>query len=158
MKELAGLFTAAGCNDVQTFIQSGNVLFRVARRTASKLPEQIAAEIGARFHFQTQVILRTREELREVILENPFLKKGISADTLHTLFLADRPQSSAIAQLDPMRSPPDEFVVQGREIYLHLPNGVGKTKLTNSYFDSRLRTVSTGRNWRTVTKLFELMS
>src|SRR4051812_2315824 len=158
MKDLAALFTAAGCSDVQTFIQSGNVVFNVTRQPASKLPERIAADIAARFHFRTQVILRTREELREVILGNLFFKKGLSADTLHTLFLADQPNSSAIEQLDPKRSMPDEFIVQGREIYLYLPSGVGKTKLTNSYFDSRLRTVSTGRNWRTVTKLFELMT
>lgn len=158
MKDLAALFAAAGCSDVRTFIQSGNVAFNVTRQAASRVPKQIAAGIAARFHFQTQVILRTREELREVILGNPFLKKGLSADTLHVLFLADRAQSGGIEQLDPERSTPDEFIVQGREIYLHLPNGAGKTKLTNSYFDSRLRTVSTGRNWRTITKLFDLMS
>lgn len=157
MKDLAVLFTAAGCSDVATFIQSGNVIFNLAPRAASKLPELIAAAIAGRFHFQTQIILRTREEIRDVILGNPFLKKGIPADTLHALFLADRPPSGAIEQLDPNRSAPDEFIVQGREIYLNLPNGVGKTKLTNSYFDSKLRTVSTGRNWRTVTKLLDLM-
>jgi uncharacterized protein (DUF1697 family) len=61
-----------------------------------------------------------------------------------------------VAALDPLRSPPDAYAVRGREIYLQCPNGVGSTKLTNAYFDSRLATISTGRNWRTVLKLFEL--
>jgi uncharacterized protein (DUF1697 family) len=75
---------------------------------------------------------------------------------LHVLFLADQPGAAAVASLDPDRSPPDAFVVRGREIYLRCPNGVGTTKLTNAWFDSRLATISTGRNWRTVLKLFEL--
>ena len=61
-----------------------------------------------------------------------------------------------MAALDPRRSPSDAFAVRGREIYLQFPNGVANTKLTNAYFDSRLATISTGRNWRTVLKLFEL--
>ena len=61
-----------------------------------------------------------------------------------------------LESLDAHRSPPDRFMVRGREIYLHCPNGLGRTKLTNQYFDSRLSTVSTVRNWRTVLKLLEL--
>ena len=76
---------------------------------------------------------------------------------LHVLFLADEPTSQSIGKLDPDRSPPDAFVVRSREVYLHLPNGAASTKLTNSYFDTKLATVSTGRNWATVLKLLELM-
>ena len=72
------------------------------------------------------------------------------------MFLGSQPDAGAIAALDPDRSPPDAFVVRGREIYLQCPNGAGTTKLTNAWFDSRLSTISTGRNWRTVLKLFEL--
>ena len=72
------------------------------------------------------------------------------------MFLASQPDAGAIAALDPHRSPPDAFVVRGSEIYLQCPNGAGTTKLTNAWFDSRLSTISTGRNWRTVLKLFEL--
>jgi uncharacterized protein (DUF1697 family) len=73
------------------------------------------------------------------------------------MFLADRPDQAKIAALDPGRSAPDEFSVLGQEIYLHLPNGMGRTKLSNAWFDSKLATVSTCRNWRTVTKLLEMM-
>lgn len=61
-----------------------------------------------------------------------------------------------VAQLDPGRSPPDEFLVRGREVYLHCPNGLGRSKLTNQYFDAKLATTSTVRNWKTVLKLLEL--
>jgi len=77
---------------------------------------------------------------------------------LHVLFLAETPSDSAAANLDENRSPPDKFAAVGQDVYLYLPNGAGKTKLTNAYFDSKLLTVSTGRNWRTVNKLLEMMS
>jgi uncharacterized protein (DUF1697 family) len=72
------------------------------------------------------------------------------------MFLADEPEKRAVAVLDRDRSPPDEFVVRGKDIYLSCPNGVARTKLTNAWFDRKLVTVSTGRNWRTVLKLHEL--
>jgi uncharacterized protein (DUF1697 family) len=69
------------------------------------------------------------------------------------MFLRDAPAKAKIAALDPDRSPPDTFVVKGREIYLSCPNGVGRSKLTNAWFDTKLATISTSRNWRTVLKL-----
>jgi uncharacterized protein (DUF1697 family) len=85
------------------------------------------------------------------------LKPDAVLESLHVLFLADLPEASRVAVLDPERSPGDEYIVRGREIYLRLTTGAANTKLTNAYFDSKLATVSTGRNWRTVTKLLELM-
>jgi uncharacterized protein (DUF1697 family) len=62
-----------------------------------------------------------------------------------------------VEKLDRDRSPPDAFHVRGQEVYLHLPGGVANSKLTNAYFDSKLATTGTSRNWRTVTTLLELM-
>jgi uncharacterized protein (DUF1697 family) len=101
--------------------------------------------------------LRTADELKKVISNNPFLKAGVAEKELHVMFLADAPDASHIRTLDPDRSPPDTYQVRGREIYLRLPNGMGRSKLSNQYFDSKLATVSTARNWRTVTTLLELM-
>jgi len=81
----------------------------------------------------------------------------VSLDPLNVYFLADMPDPAAVKSLDPERSPGDTFVVKGREVFLHLPNGMARTKLTNAYFDSKLKTVSTARNWKTVGKLVELM-
>jgi uncharacterized protein (DUF1697 family) len=91
------------------------------------------------------------------VANNPFLAAGAADETLHVLFLADPPSPRRVADLDPDRSPPDAFVVLGQEVYLRLPHGAARTKLTNAYFDARLATTSTGRNWRTVTKLLALM-
>jgi len=101
--------------------------------------------------------LRTAEQIETVFATNPFLKMGAPEETLHVMFLADVPAPGAVKALDPDRSPPDTFLVQGQEIYLRMPNGMGETKLTNAYFDSKLATISTARNWRTVGKLLELM-
>lgn len=156
MKDLADMFINAGCKDVRTFIQSGNVIFDAPSKLVRTLPELVGARIKDQFGYQIPVVLRTAEELQEALAGNPFLKNGADENTLHLMFLADAPPSPLIQQLDPDRSPPDRFVVRGKDIYLHLPKGVADTKLTNAYFDSKLKTVSTGRNWRTVTKLVEL--
>jgi uncharacterized protein (DUF1697 family) len=98
--------------------------------------------------------LRTEQQLREVVSNNPFPD---AEDMLHVMFLADHPSPAKISALDPNRSAPDAFILRGGDVYLHLPNGIRDTKLTNAWFDSKLSTVSTGRNWRTVTKLLALM-
>ena len=156
MKELAEFFAEAGCGNVVTYVQSGNIVFSATTRLAAQLPELIITEIGNHFGHRPPIILRTAKQLADVISNNPFLQVGASEETLHVLFLADSPGAREIANLDPNRSPPDTFTVSGQEIYLRLPNGVAKSKLTNDYFDGMLRTISTGRNWRTVKKLFEL--
>jgi uncharacterized protein (DUF1697 family) len=156
MKDLVTVFTAAGCREVRTYIQSGNVVFEAAPGVAAKVPAAVAAGIERRFGLKVPVVTRTAEELREAAEVNPFLKAGEDAERLHVMFLADRPSEDRIAALDPKRSAPDAFVVIGRDVYLLLPNGVGRTKLTNDYFDRNLATTSTVRNWRTVLKLVEL--
>jgi uncharacterized protein (DUF1697 family) len=172
MKDLAAIFEAAGCADVRTYIQSGNVIFSAPASSIRKLPEQIAQAIEKRFGFKSPVILRSSDDLTRIIHANPFLKtgakgasakgtsaKGISADEkwLHVYFLAAVPEPPAVASLDPNRSAPDVFHVRDREIYLHLPNGMGRSKLTNAYFDSKLKTISTARNWATICKLLAMM-
>jgi uncharacterized protein (DUF1697 family) len=155
MRDLAGMFEDAGCRNVRTFIQSGNVIFDATSSVLNGLAGVIASRIEEQFGHKVPVILRTAQELREVASNNPY--PG-AEDNLHVMFLADRPSAAKIAALDPNRSAPDEFIVRGREIYLHLPNGVRDTKLTNAWFDSKLGTVSTGRNWRTVAKLLAMMN
>jgi uncharacterized protein (DUF1697 family) len=157
MKHLAEIFDAAKCVDVKTYIQSGNVIFTAPPKLASKLPAVLARAIEARFGFPVRVVLRSRDELAQVAAGNPFLKAGLPEKTLHVYFLADAPTISGIESLDPNRSTSDRFHVCGREVYLHTPNGIGNTKLTSAYFDSKLSTIATARNWATVLKLLEMM-
>ena len=157
MKDLTEIFIAAGCESVRTFIQSGNLIFRASPALSRQLPTLIPSQIAAQFGHRPPVLLRTTAQLRDVVVNNPFLKQGSAEDILHVLFLADLPSPAQVAALDHARSQPDAFLVQGQEIYLQLPHGVADTRLTNAYFDSKLATICTGRNWRTVVKLLELM-
>lgn len=157
MKQLVELFEAAGCGDVRTYIQSGNVVFgarpALARRVSTSVRAALLAELG----LEVPVVTRSAAELGAVVRANPFLGKGLDERLLHVAFLADRPGRARAAKLDPQRSPPDEFVLRGREIYLHCPGGLARTKLSNAYFDSILGTTSTVRNWRTTCKLLEMV-
>jgi uncharacterized protein (DUF1697 family) len=157
MKGLSVLFTDAGCTDVETYVQSGNVVFAATPSLAGRIPVVIEEAISAQFGLRVPVLTRSAAELREVVKRNPYLPRESDTSMLHVAFLAATPGPSKIAALDPNRSPPDEFAVHGREIYLRLPNGVARTKLTNAHFDSKLGTTSTLRNWRTVVKLVDLI-
>ncbi len=157
MKELAQMVCDCKCFDVRTFIQSGNVVFAASPAAAQRVPALLAKRIEESFGFPVPVVLRTREELARTVRDNPFAKAGLPESTLYVYFLADVPSADAVKSLDANRSAPDAFRAIGREIYLHLPNGMGRTKLTNAYFDSKLSTVSTARNWATVQKLLEMM-
>ena len=155
MKDLTAMFVGAGCSNVRTYIQSGNVVFDAPARVASKIAAVVAAEIEKKFGFKTTLVIRSAEEL-EAASRHPFHAPGVSEDHLAVMFLADLPAPERVAALDPDRSPHDRFIVQGREIFGHYPNGQGQSKLTNAYFDSKLKTVSTGRNWRTVQTLLQM--
>jgi uncharacterized protein (DUF1697 family) len=156
MKDLAVMFADAGCDRVQTYIQSGNVIFQAAAATAGKVHDAVGALMRKKLGLEVPIVLRSAEEMVAVAGENPFLLAGAPEDEVHVSFLAAVPEKGRVDLLEADRSPPDEFRVIGREIYLRLPNTVAKTKLTNAYFDSKLKTVSTQRNWRTVLKLVEL--
>jgi uncharacterized protein (DUF1697 family) len=153
MKDLVAMFDEAGCVAVRHYIQSGNVVFDAAPALAAKVPALVEKAIDEGFRLSAPVVVRSDKELRAAIAGNPFVAEGASPDALHVMFLRDAPAKAKIAALDPDRSPPDTFVVKGREIYLSCPNGVGRSKLTNAWFDTKLATISTSRNWRTVLKL-----
>ncbi|HJU87495.1 MAG TPA: DUF1697 domain-containing protein [Gemmatimonadota bacterium] len=157
MKDLAAIFEETGAADVRTYIQSGNVVYRASAALARRMPVLVEAAIAERFGFDAPVVTRTAAELAAVVRANPYLDEAeANPKSVHVGFLRDEPAARAVAGLDPDRSPPDTFVVEGREIFFHFPNGLGKSKLTTPWFDSRLGTVSTIRNWRTVTTLEEM--
>jgi uncharacterized protein (DUF1697 family) len=156
MKDLAAIFVDAGCVDVQTYIQSGNVVCKAQAAVSKQLSSTIAAAILARSGLRIPVVTRAASEIESVARNNPFLKAGKDPASLHVAFLHDVPKPPRASALDRRRSPPDEIVVAGRDIYMLLPNGVAPSKFTNAYLDATLGTTSTMRNWRTVLKLLEL--
>lgn len=156
MKALAALLEELGCSAVTTYIQSGNVVYEPPPKGAERLAAALSKRLESDFGLRVPVLTRSAAELASIAENNPFLARGADPDTLHVAFLAATPPAAAVAALDPDRSPGDAFEVRGREIYLCLPNGAARTKLTNDWFDRALETVSSGRNWRTVLKLVEM--
>jgi uncharacterized protein (DUF1697 family) len=150
MADLREIFAEAGCADVSSYIQSGNLVFSHAAddKLAGRLERAIEKETG----FDVPVILRTDAEWERVIDANPY--PGVEPTKLHVAFLAEVPAAAAVKAFDSDRFAPEEFAVVGREVYLHLPDGIGRAKLPPAL--PLIRGVGTARNWRTVLKLAEL--
>jgi uncharacterized protein (DUF1697 family) len=154
MPVLRELFVDLGCDEVATYVQSGNVVFRSstpAARLASTLESGIEQALG----LSVAVVLRTGAELARTVAANPYAKEVDDPTKLHVTFLAAKPDAALVRALPPS-DPSGEFRVVGREIFGYFPNGYGRTKLTNVFFERTLKLAATTRNWRTVTKLAEL--
>jgi uncharacterized protein (DUF1697 family) len=158
MAELRSLLPALGLEHVVTYIQSGNVVFQTGRGRTGDIARRIEQAITKAFSVDVRVLIRTPAELRAIAEHNPYLGEDVDQAKLHVVFLRDAPAKDASARLDPERSPPDRFHLRGRELYLHLPNGAGRSKLTIDYFERRLGVDGTMRNWKTLHKLVELSS
>lgn len=156
MPALKSVFEKAGCTNVETYIQSGNVVFGAPVASLAKLADVLPKQMEKAFGFPMPVVLRSAADFAKVPTANPFLRAGAAPESLHVAFLRDAPTKAAVAALDPARSPGDRFAVVRADVFLELPNGVAKTKLSNAWLDSKLGTVSTVRNWRTVLTLVEL--
>jgi uncharacterized protein (DUF1697 family) len=154
MPKLRSSLAELGLEDVVTYVQSGNVVFRSPSRKG--VETRIGKLIADEFGLEIAVLVRTPAELAKIAKANPFRKHEQDPLKLHVVFLSGKPAVKAVAGLDPDRSPGDEFNVEGSEIYLHLPNGSGRSKLTIDYFERRLGVKATARNWKTVEKLLEL--
>ena len=155
MQDLRAMFEDAGCADGRTYIQSGNVVFEASAALARRIPDVVGGAIESRFGFRPPLVMRTAGELREVLRPHPFAEQASEHELLHVAFLADAPKRGA--RLDAARAPGDRFEVRGREVYLFYPSGSARSKLDNPYLERCLGTTSTMRNWRTVTRLGELI-
>jgi uncharacterized protein (DUF1697 family) len=156
MNELRSSFEKLGYADVTTYIQTGNVLFSSTSKSEPKIVNAIEERLDEDFGESPAVILRSVPELLRVAKASPFARSGANPARHHVTFLATSPASAALAAFDPPPSGQDEVVVDGREVYVHTPNGYAETKYTGSFLERRLGVVSTTRNWNTVTKLCAL--
>jgi uncharacterized protein (DUF1697 family) len=150
MSALRALVESLGHRDVTTYIQSGNVVFTTAKAIT---PQSLERAIHREFGLEITVVLRTRAELQRAVKANPFTKADVSK--VHIGFMATKPKPAVVAAIDADRFAPDSFAVKGSELYLHLPNGMGRSKLP-PYLDRQLKIPTTVRNWNTVLKLLEL--
>jgi uncharacterized protein (DUF1697 family) len=151
MADLRDVFSDAGGSEVQTYIQSGNVVFRHRAASGDRLQVDLEHAIEAATGLEVPVVVRTRDELASVVEANPY--EGVEPTKLHVAFLTADPAPGSIDRVDLERFLPEECVPVGREIYLHLPNGMGRAKLPNAL--AAIGTATT-RNWRTVTTLLDL--
>ena len=158
MSDLEALFVGLGHTAVVTYIQSGNVVFKSRSKSSTTVARGIEERIVHDLGLDVHVLVRTHDDLAALARANPFLKSGADGARLHVTFLADRPGAELVRAVSSFDAGVDEFCVIGREVYLHCPNGYGKTKINNGFFEKRLAAIATTRNWNTVTKLLELAS
>ena len=156
MPALKAMFADAGAGDVCHYLQSGNIIFEAPANRAATIRDAVAGTITDRFGFTVAIVTVAADELRAIAAANPFLADGIDPNELHLMLLSGVPDAKNVAALAPDRSKGDAFTVAGRAIYLHVPHGAARSKLTNDWFDRALGVTSTSRNWRTVTALLEL--
>ncbi|HZT66607.1 MAG TPA: DUF1697 domain-containing protein [Acidimicrobiales bacterium] len=149
MADLRRLFEEAGCAPVTTYIQSGNVVFGHARPAAvvAAIERAMRGELGV----TARILWRSAGEMADLAARNPL--PGRDETRLAVTFLEEPAGPEAVSSLEPERFAPDEFVVEGRHVYLHCPNGYGRTKLSNAFLERRLGSVATTRNWNTVLTL-----
>jgi len=157
MDRLKALYEGLGFREVRTYIQSGNVVFRSATRSAARLAERIQESIAAEFGFEVTVILRTPGELEKVLRENPFRTAAeAKGSRVHVVFLSETPARRAVRELEEEETGRQELRVAGREIYLHTPDGYVPTKLDTNFLERALSVQATARNWNSVKKLHEM--
>jgi uncharacterized protein (DUF1697 family) len=154
MSGLAETFTSLGFENVRTYVQSGNVVFSTNLADESSLAKRVEKELKSRLGLDVVVIIRTSNELAGIVGRNPFAGKEQSK--LHVTFLYTKPARVPIEKMEGVRGEDEEFAVSGREVFLFLPNGYGRTKLSNNFFEKALNVPATTRNWNTVTTLLEM--
>lgn len=158
MTDLKTLYENLEFEDVVTYIQSGNVIFKTNKKAANtELAAIIEKAIFDKYNFNVPVIIRTAEEIKHVISSNPFVSnKEIDIEKLHVTFLAETPKQASLERIKSFDYPPDKFVIIRKEAFLYCPINYGETKLSNKFFESKLRVSATTRNWKTINKLFEI--
>jgi uncharacterized protein (DUF1697 family) len=157
MDALRALYDSLGLRDARTYVQSGNVIFRVAKLDVVSLTRRIQDAIERRFGFSADVILRTAAQVRDTIAGNPFARRsGIDPSKLLVVFLATKPTPKATNNILQNKATPEEILINGRELYIYFPKGMGRTKLSWMALVKSLETTGTGRNWNSVMKLLEI--
>lgn len=156
MKELAALYEKLGLKSVKTYIQSGNVVF-VSDGGADALAKTIEAAIGETFGTQTGVVVFSLAEWDAILAANPYLAAAEADPTkVSVMTFGAPPDTAPLEKLKVVMADGEDFKLDGRALYLNLPNGTGNSKLAAKAAALKFGTVATTRNWRTMVKLGEL--
>lgn len=152
MADLKRLFVDLGHEDARTYIASGNVLFTAT----SPRPADIEKAIKDELSMNIKVLLRTAADLDKVIAANPFTGAKADESRVHVTFLDEAPAKSKVTALTPPDGESAELEVKGKEVFLYCPDGYGRSKLNNAFFEKQLGTAATTRGWKTILKLRDL--
>jgi uncharacterized protein (DUF1697 family) len=155
MEELRALCQSLKLRDSQTYVQSGNVVFRTEETDALRLAKRLEEAIERKFGFHADVVLRTTVELKECIARSPFAaRKGLEPGKLIVTFFASDLEKERCDQIRAIQAQ-EEIKLAKRELYIYFPDGMGRSKLV-PVLDRTLKKTGTARNWNTVTKLLEM--
>jgi uncharacterized protein (DUF1697 family) len=154
MKDLRLLLEDLGLENVKTYIQSGNIIFK-SDKNRKQLESLISKKINEVYGFEIPVIILTKNELKIINQNNLFLEdETVNQKSLYVAYLNQIPKDTK--KLDDFDFGLDEFIHKGKTIYLKYDLGAGKTKLSNGIIENKLQVKSTCRNWRTTCKLLDL--
>lgn len=157
MSQLKELFQNLGYSEVKTYIQSGNVIF-TAEAEEKEIEKAVENAIFEAFNFEVPVICRSAEEFQLSVSINPFFEDAVvEIERLHLTFLKETPEQQQLDKLKEYNFYPDEFVVKGKDVFIYCSGKYSDSKLSNSFFENKLKVLATTRNWKTVLKLAELV-
>ena len=157
MADLKALYESLKFRDVQTYVQSGNVVFRADGSDLKALGKKIKTAIEKRFKVTPAVLLRTAKDLRDIVAANPFTKRAdVPPAKLLVYFLHEELSRDAAAELKKLPPKGEELIPAKRELYIYFPDGMGKSKLPWRAVEKLCITPGTGRNWNTVSKLLAM--
>ena len=157
MDELRKMYEDIGFKKVTSYIQSGNVLFEDKSKNQNELAKRIEKKISEHFGYDVSLFVLTPDELKSIRKLNPFVKrKDVDVRRLYVSILLNKPDSALVEKLIVVNFEPDEFVINDKTIYLYCPVSYGNSKLSNNYFENKLKVIATTRNWNTVNELIRL--
>jgi uncharacterized protein (DUF1697 family) len=155
MKELVAVLEKIGSQSVTTYIQSGNAVFQNEEEDALLLSNRIRNTVKHSHGFEPQVLLLEFKALQEAVTSNPFPEAESESKTLHLYFLASVPKNPDLDALESIKTDRERFVLKDRVLYLHAPDGIGRSKLAANA-EKLIGVWVTARNWRTVCKVLEM--
>jgi len=156
MKELKLVLDRNGCVDVQTYIQSGNAIFRSSVSDAAHVAKQLTVAVSRSHGFKPRVFVLTRGELESAAAGNPFPEGRENPKSLHLFFLSGPPENPDLKSIEALKARTERFALKGAVFYLHTPDGFGTSKLA-ARAERLLGVEATARNWRTVMTLLEMV-
>jgi uncharacterized protein (DUF1697 family) len=156
MDALHELYGELKFTNIETYIQSGNVVFQSRASDGQELARQISKKLLQKLSATVPVLVLEPNEFKILAKNNPFIKRKEDTRFLHVTFLSEAPKKEDVGAIQKNLYGPDEFEVSGKAVYLFCPGGYGKTKLNNTFFEKKLKVTATTRNLNTVLKLLEM--